>query len=229
MMTVDHDEPEGVRVFLKEQISAISAMAQGTAMNLGGLMARGVLPRMRVFNFLLPKSEVVPIVTIEGRDIGYRAAIELGYAPQAAVRPPEPPAPGEVDPATTVPLVRLAWARSGDKGNLFNVGVFARQPRFFPYIAAALSAEAVAGWFAHLVDDPARARADRYLLPGSSGLNFVVHDSLGGGATLSPRVRSAGQGDGANPARLSDSRLPCDIRRPGPGACRLTGVAQGRP
>lgn len=188
MMTVDHDEPTGVQIFLKEQISAISAMAQGTAMNLGGLTGRGVLPRMRVFSFLLPKSEVAPIVTIEGREIGYRAEISSGYSPEATVRPAEPVVPDDIDPEATVPLIRLAWGRSGDKGNLFNVGVFARQPRFYPYIAAALSADAVAGWFAHLVDDPANPRADRYLLPGGHGLNFVVHESLGGGATLSARV-----------------------------------------
>ena len=188
MMTVDHDEPEGVQIFLKEQISAISAMAQGTVMNLGGLTARGVMPRMRVFNFLLSKSQVIPIVTIDGREIGYRAAIVSGYLPEATVRPAEPAMPDDIDPEATVPLVRLAWGRSGDKGNLFNVGVFARQRRFYPYIAAALSADAVAGWFAHLVDDPGNPRADRYLLPGSNGLNFVVHESLGGGASLSPRV-----------------------------------------
>ena len=96
--------------------------------------------------------------------------------------------PNDVDPELTVALVRLAWGRSGDKGNLFNVGVFARKPHFYPYITAALPAEAVAGWFAHLVDDPANPRADRYLLPGSNGLNFVVHESLGGGASVSPRV-----------------------------------------
>ena len=157
-------------------------------MNLGGLMARGVLPRMRVFNFLLPKSEMTPVVTIDGQDTGFRQQAASGYAAELSPQHREPAAPGDIDPEATVPLLRLAWARSGDKGNLFNVGVFARQPRFYPYIAAALTAEVVADWFAHLVDDPAHARADRYLLPGSLGLNFVVHESLGGGATLSPRV-----------------------------------------
>lgn len=188
MMTVDHDEQEGVRIFLKEQICAISAMAQGTAMSLGGLMGRGVVPLMQVFNFLLPKDQLTPVVTLEGRDIGFAADMPSGYEPEATLRPAEPPEPGDIEADMTVALVRLAWARSGDKGNLFNVGVFAREPRFYPYIAAALSAEAVAGWFAHLVDDPAHARADRYLLPGSNGLNFVVHESLGGGASVCARV-----------------------------------------
>ncbi|MDG2004214.1 MAG: DUF1446 domain-containing protein [Novosphingobium sp.] len=188
MMTVDHDEQSGVKIFLKEQICAISAMAQGTAMNLGGLMGRGVMPLMQVFNFLLPKSEVTPVVTIEGRDGGYLVASRGGFEPTMLARPADPSVPDDIEPDLTVPLVRLAWARSGDKGNLFNVGAFARDPGFYPYIAAALSADAVAGWFAHLVDDSAQARADRYLLPGSHGLNFVVHESLGGGASVCARV-----------------------------------------
>jgi hypothetical protein len=188
MMTVDHDEPEGVKIFLKEQICAISAMAQGTAMNLGGLMGRGVVPLMQVFNFLLPKEELAPVVTLEGRDCFYGAGNRSGFAQAMLVRPPEPPVPDDIAGDAAVPLLRLAWTRSGDKGNLFNVGVFAREPRFYPYIAAALSSEAVAQWYAHLVDDPANARADRYLLPGSFGLNFVVHESLGGGASVCARV-----------------------------------------
>ncbi len=188
MMTVDHDEPIGVEIFLKEQISAISSMAQGTAMSLGGLNGRGLLPLMRVFNFLLPKAMFTPVVTLEKKDLGFSVEMPAGYDADAIVRPTEPAVPDDIEPGITVPLIALAFARSGDKGNLFNVGAFAREPRFYPYIAAALTAPAIAGWYAHLVDDPSKARADRYLLPASSGLNFVVHEALGGGGSLSPRV-----------------------------------------
>jgi hypothetical protein len=85
-------------------------------------------------------------------------------------------------------LIELAWARSGDKGNLFNVGVFARDPRHYPYIAAALSAEMVGEWYAHLLDDPLHPKIERFLLPGSYGVNFVVHNSLGGGGSLCARI-----------------------------------------
>ena len=46
---------------------------------------------------------------------------------------------------TTVPLVRLAWARSGDKGDHSNIGVIARRPDYLPYIEAALSAAQAGG------------------------------------------------------------------------------------
>jgi hypothetical protein len=188
MLTADHDEPVGVEIFLKEQISAISSMSPGTAMSLGGLVAKGVFPLMRVFNFLLPKAMFTPVVTLDGRDLGYAKPAPAGYSPDQVIRPAEPAHPDDADAGTTVPLIRLAWGRSGDKGNLFNVGVFAREPRFFPYMAAALSADGVAQWFAHLVDDPANPRADRYVLPASNGLNFVVHAALNGGGTTCARV-----------------------------------------
>jgi hypothetical protein len=197
MMTVDHDDREGVEVFMKEQICAISAMSPGTAMTLGGLMGRGILPLMRVFNFLLPKSAVAPTVAVDGRAIPFEMPPQSGYSAADIVRPKEPPLPSGIDANATVPLIKLAWSRSGDKGNLFNVGVFAREPRFLPYITAALSTDVVGEWFAHLLDDPANPKVDRYLLPGTHGVNFVVHNSLGGGgsvcARLDPLAKTMGQ------------------------------------
>ena len=51
----------------------------------------------------------------------------------------------------TVPLVRLAWGRSGDKGDAANIGILAHKPGYLPFIRAALTEQAVAAWFAHLV------------------------------------------------------------------------------
>ena len=126
-------------------------------------------------------------------------------------RPAEPELPVDAGPFEEVPLVRLAWARSGDKGNLFNVGAFARDPRFFPWIAASLTADAVGDWYAHLIDDPEGSRIERFLLPGSFGINFVVHDSLGGGGSLCPHIdpvaKSMGQILLEFPIRIPASQL----------------------
>jgi hypothetical protein len=188
MMSVDHDEPEGVQVFLKEQVCAISAMSPGTTLTLGGNLGRGVTPLNRVFNFLMSKTEAAPRVHFEGRELAVAAAAVQVFDPAEIVRPPEPERPADVDPGLTVPLIALAWGRSGDKGNLFNVAAIAREPRFYPYIAAALSAEAVGGWYEHLVADRDHLRVDRFLVPGTSAINFVVHDSLGGGGSVCNRI-----------------------------------------
>jgi hypothetical protein len=188
MMSVDHDEAEGVQVFLKEQVCAISAMSPGTAMGLGGNLGRGVTPLMKVFNFLLPKSFAAPRAQFEGRSLSLAAAGAETFEASMLARPPEPARPTDADPKLTVPLIAVAFARSGDKGDLFNVAAIAREARYYPYIAAALTAEAVGAWYAHLVADPKQPRVGRYLLPGVGALNFVVQESLNGGGSVNPRV-----------------------------------------
>ena len=83
-----------------------------------------------------------------------------------------------------VPLERLAWARSGDKGDKANIGVMARKAEYLPWISAALTSPYVASRFAHFMASPA---IDRFELPGLPALNFVLHNVLGGGGVASLR------------------------------------------
>jgi hypothetical protein len=62
---------------------------------------------------------------------------------RTAPAPKEPLKPSEAEATDTVPLIALAWARSGDKGDLFNVGVIARHPAFLPHIFHALTPTSV--------------------------------------------------------------------------------------
>ncbi len=61
--------------------------------------------------------------------------------------------------------------------------MIARKPDYLPAIRAALTTEAVASWFAHLVEGP----VERFDWPGIHGLNFVLHNALGGGGIASLR------------------------------------------
>jgi hypothetical protein len=193
MITVDHDEREGIEIFIKEQMSAATSMAPGTSINILSGTGTGAIPLTRMFPFLLPKSEIAATVTMDGKSWEVPVETAGGFDPKAIARPAELPVPDDIDPSTTVPLLALAWARSGDKGDLFNVGVFARRPEYAPYIAAALTSEAVRDWFAHFLDDSVPARVDRYRLPASNGLNFVVHNSLDGGASSARRIDPLGK------------------------------------
>ena len=83
-----------------------------------------------------------------------------------------------------MPLETLAWGRSGDKGDKANVGVIARKPDYLPWIAATLTEAYVADRFAHFMTTPG---IDRYYLPGTSALNFLLHNALGGGGIASLR------------------------------------------
>ena len=112
------------------------------------------------------------------------------------VPPPEPAgdaAPAVIGDPVTVPLVRLALARSGDKGDHANIGVIARDPQYMPYIHAALTTDAVRGWFAHVLAGGDQGRVQRWMLPGTHSLNFLLHHALGGGGAGSLRTDPQGK------------------------------------
>jgi len=181
-MIADHDERAGVELFAREQVSAITTMSVGTSIGLGGSVA----PIMNLFSFLLPKSEFQATMTFVGVTDPIPVPPDGGFTPRPA--PPVPVPPEIAGEQVEVPLIQLAYGRSGDKGDLFNIGVIARRPDYLPYIRAALTPDAVAAWFAHAFADTAKPRVDRFEVPGIHALNFVLHDALAGGITASPRL-----------------------------------------
>jgi hypothetical protein len=136
-------------------------------------------PITPLFSFTLPRDRVRIEVSVDGETIMLE--------PETAAPTPGPhrPAPQpDTTPATgcdaRLPLIALAYGRSGDKGNLFNIGVIARRPEYLPYIRAALSPEAVAEWMGHTFDNPDSRQVSMYDVPGVNALNFVLHDTLHG-------------------------------------------------
>ncbi|HSJ07703.1 MAG TPA: hypothetical protein VK936_13450 [Longimicrobiales bacterium] len=78
-------------------------------------------------------------------------------------------------------LYRLAHGRSGDKGDTVNVGVIARRPEFYEFLRGELTTERVARHFGELV----KGGVDRFELPNLHALNFLLHEALDGGGTMS--------------------------------------------
>jgi hypothetical protein len=99
-------------------------------------------------------------------------------------------------------LIEIAHARSGDKGDAANVGVIARDARWYPVISAQLTAEAVKRHFEGVCFGP----VERYELPNLHALNFVLHNTLGGGGTVS--LKHDAQGKTVSAAML---RMEIDI------------------
>ena len=189
-IVVDHPDPRGAALFARESQAAITAMSVGASIGL----ATTVTPIPHLFSFLLPKDQVTAVVTLDGKAWPVHVPTGGGFDP-ASLQPAPEAAPPSLPPgASSVPLVALAWGRSGDKGDLFNVAVIARRAEYLPYIRAALTPQAVAGWFAHCFADPARRIVDRYEAPGFHALNFVIRDALGGGITSSPRLDPVAKG-----------------------------------
>lgn len=185
-IVVEHDDKRAVDLFWREQCSAIMTMSVGTAIGL----ASPVQPITHLFSFLIDKAKVQASVTLGEQTVTLPQPTGPWFSPGMVVRPATPSAPAQ-EPTDAVPLIALAWGRSGDKGDLFNVGVIARKPEYLPYIRAALTPEALAGWYRHWLANPDAPRIDRYDVPGLNALNFVVHQSLAGGINDSPRLDPA--------------------------------------
>jgi len=81
----------------------------------------------------------------------------------------------------TVPLVALAYGRSGDKGDNANIGIFARKPEYVPILDSEVTEDAVAQYFAHRIN----GKVTRWRLPGIGGFNFLLRQALGGGGMAS--------------------------------------------
>lgn len=86
-------------------------------------------------------------------------------------------------------LIRYAHARSGDKGDTANVGVIARKAEYYPLLVRHLTAERVAEHFAGIC----LGKVERFELPNLCALNFLLHESLGGGGTKSLKNDAQGK------------------------------------
>lgn len=86
-------------------------------------------------------------------------------------------------------LRALAHTRTGDKGNICNLGVIAYRIEDYPLLVQQLTAEAVSRVYAGTVKGP----VVRYELPAIGALNFVMHDALGGGVSRTLRLDNYGK------------------------------------
>ncbi|NWD46312.1 acyclic terpene utilization AtuA family protein [Pseudomonas yamanorum] len=186
-LAVRHPSKQALVLFAREIAQAATGMAPGLTGIVGGRPT--VYPLIRLFSFLIDKSACQLQVDF----LGERHACELPVAEPlntsiALIDPPKPQ--GRAD--ANVPLVKLAVARSGDKGNHSNIGVIAREPEYLPWIAEALAPEVIVDWMSHVLD-PIHGRVERWYLPGSHSLNFLLENALGGGGIASLRIDPQGK------------------------------------
>jgi hypothetical protein len=88
-----------------------------------------------------------------------------------------------------VQLVTIAHARSGDKGDTANVGLIALHPEVYPILVREVTAERVKNHFTGIC----KGEVERFELPNLGALNFLLHESLGGGGTLSLMTDAQGK------------------------------------
>src|ERR1700727_402263 len=88
-----------------------------------------------------------------------------------------------------IPLSRIAHARSGDKGDTSNIGIIAFDARHYPLLVREVTPERVKHFFGEMV----KGDVERYELPNLGALNFLLHEPLDGGGTLSLKADPQGK------------------------------------
>ncbi len=176
---VEHDDPAALAIFAREIAPAGTGYAPGTTGFAGGRPKPQ--PVVRLFSFLLDKS-ALPSARIvldgESLDVAFAAVTSISALPDTAI-----PVESFAGKTIAVPLLRLAYARSGDKGDNANIGVIPRDPAYTTILRRELTASKVERWFAHLV----KGDVERFEVPGIGGFNFLLHKALDGGGMASLR------------------------------------------
>lgn len=182
-----HPDALGIGILLKEATGLGLATPPGLSGFAGGRPKP--TPVARLYSFALPKDAVSITIDVAGQKIHFADIAGRPFDPDSPTRPDLPPAQ-QIAHGVSVPLVTLAWARSGDKGDKANIGVIARKAEYLPYICRSLTADIVSERFAHFL----KGGVDRFLLPGPHALNFLLHNVLGGGGVASLRNDPQGKG-----------------------------------
>ena len=205
-IAVKHESPKGVGIFLKDA----TGLGLSSPPGLSGFAGARPKPSpiLSLFSFLYKKENI-------GFTLQYDNFPSEPIIINNLVNLPSPNAPGislkpnfsnldEEGHLREVSLEDIAWGRSGDKGNKANVGIIARHPNLLPYIWETFSENKIADIFSHFLEND---KVDRHFLPGISGINFVLHEVLGGGGTSSLRNDPQGKG-------YAQILLSCKIKIP---------------
>lgn len=188
-LAVRHPSKQALVLFSREIAQAATGMAPGLTGIVGGRPT--VYPLIRLFSFLIDKNACTLEVDLQGqRHACALPALDHLDSHDLPLPLTAPKPLGRAD--ASVALVKLAVARSGDKGNHSNIGVMARHPDYLPWIAEALTPEVIVDWMSHVLD-PIHGQVQRWYLPGSHSLNFLLENALGGGGVASLRIDPQGK------------------------------------
>ncbi|MEQ1081534.1 DUF1446 domain-containing protein [Acinetobacter seifertii] len=187
-IAVKHMFKEACMFFASEIAQASTGMAPALAGIVGGRPKAS--PVIKLFSFLIDKNQINVEIDFDGsrypveihRNISTEQFNTLAAGESAVYQGNE----------IEVPLIEIAHARSGDKGNHSNIGVIARKAEYLPWIREALTEQTVESYMQHVLDAE-KGRVFRYELPGLNALNFILENALGGGGVASLRIDPQGK------------------------------------
>jgi len=182
-----HASRDALELLAREIAPSATAMAQGITGFAAGRPSPS--PVVRLFSFLTDRTLVKASVTVDGHALPFEESFKLAAPPRAeasAAIATVTPVQGDWQ---TVPLLRVAHGRSGDKGDMANIGIIARNDALYAVLQQDLTAEKVRDYLAHV----ASGKVTRYSLPGFNALNFTLENALGGGGVASLRYDPQGK------------------------------------
>ena len=97
-----------------------------------------------------------------------------------------------------IPLIDIASARSGDKNNICNIGVLAKDAESYTILKKYLTSDLIKTHFKGLI----KGKVERFDWDAIESLNFVCHEALDGGASRSLRVDTLGKNFSSHLLRL---------------------------
>ena len=180
-----HDIKEALVIFSREIAQASTGMVSGVMNFLGGRPS--VSPSIKLYSFLLDKSFFKIELDIDGFLTPANITLDGSYKYNESDN--NEIIYEDIETDFSVPLQQLAFARSGDKGDHANIGVIARKPIYLPYIRNGLKSEIISDYFSHLLN----GEINIWDVPGISGLNILLRNSLGGGGMSSLRIDPQGK------------------------------------
>lgn len=187
-----HQDKKALGLFAREIAPAATSMAPGISGMVGGRPK--VSPVIRLFSFLIDKSQVSASVEFEGK----RYPLNTSNSDQSEIKDrskAQSKSNTSVETtealSATLPLIKLAVARSGDKGDSCNIGIMARKPEYLEYIKHTLSEHQIRKYLAHVLTD--QSDVTRFELSGIAALNFNLTFALGGGGIASLRTDPQGK------------------------------------
>jgi len=191
-LVVDHTDARALDIFARQAGAVGISFAQGTAGLIGG--RPNITPLIRLFTFFVDKSTLQPPEVTVGHNEAVQVQIPGEFRIQNSRIQNEEP---EMDDSgeeefEEVPLLQVAHARSGDKGNSSNIAIFCRKPEYLPCLRRQLTAERIAAQFVEVADGP----VERFEAPGLAAFNFVIQNALGGGGMASARIDPQGKSYG---------------------------------
>ncbi|CAN5533787.1 DUF1446 domain-containing protein [soil metagenome] len=194
-VVVEHADAKALDVFARELGSVGLSFAQGTTGLIGGRPKPAAV--VKLYTFFIDKSRMKQTIQV-GSDAPLVVEIPPGVDAAQDSSPRTTPASVQATATASsadlieVPLLRVAHARSGDKGDSSNIAIYCRKPSYVDYLREQLTCERIAAHF----EGSVQGTVQRFEAPGLSAFNFLIDQALGGGGMASRRIDPQGKAYG---------------------------------